>query len=102
MAVHKKKPWNVYIVRCADGTLYTGVARDVQRRVAEHNAGDAHGAKYTRPRRPVALVHVEAAAGRSAACRREHEIKSLPRGAKLALLAAAVTARIARKRRAPR
>ena len=70
-------PWAVYLVRCADGSLYTGVATDVARRVAEHNAGT--GARYTRARGPVALVHQEPARDRSAAQRREAAIKRLPR-----------------------
>ena len=66
-------PWCVYIVRCADGTLYTGIARDVQARTQAHNAG--RGARYTRTRRPVELVHWEPAIDRSQALRREHEIR---------------------------
>lgn len=77
--------WYVYIVRCADRTLYTGVAKDVAARVAAHNAG--RGAKYTRARLPVKLVHSEEAPDRGAALRREHAIKSLPRAAKRALFA---------------
>jgi len=69
--------WAVYLVRCADGSLYTGVATDVARRVAQHNAGT--GARYTRSRRPVTLVHQEPAADRPAALRREHALKQLPR-----------------------
>lgn len=83
--------WHVYIVRCADGTLYTGVAVDVVRRVAEHNgvrAARKAGARYTRSRRPVKLVHQEAAANRSAACKREYRIKQLSRAEKLALIRA--------------
>jgi predicted GIY-YIG superfamily endonuclease len=75
--------WNVYVVRCADGTLYTGIAKDVETRIRAHNAG--RGAKYTRSRRPVELVYAEAAADRGAAQRREHEIRRLPAGAKRAL-----------------
>jgi putative endonuclease len=72
----------VYVVECADGTYYTGYTTDVERRVAEHSAGD--GAKYTRPtsRRPVELRHVERLETRSAAMSREYEIKQLGRGAK--------------------
>jgi putative endonuclease len=77
--------WYVYVVRCADGSLYTGITTDAQRRVAEHNAGAPLGARYTRTRRPVMLVHVEPAADRSAASRRELAIKRLPRQRKLAL-----------------
>jgi predicted GIY-YIG superfamily endonuclease len=67
----------VYIVRCADGTLYTGWTTDVARRVAQHNAG--RGARYTRVHRPVALVYREEMPDRSAAMRREAAIKKLDR-----------------------
>jgi len=79
--------WQVYIVRCADGSLYTGIAKDVARRVAEHNGSNALAAKYTRVRRPVELVYQEACADRAAAARREYAIKRLGRGAKLVLIA---------------
>jgi putative endonuclease len=77
--------WWVYLLRCADGTLYTGITTDVMRRVAEHNGEGGAGARYTRSRRPVQLVYVEAAASRAAASRREAEIKQLDRARKLAL-----------------
>lgn len=80
--------WNVYMVRCADGSLYTGIARDVARRVSEHNTNNVLAANYTRARRPVTLVYSETAATRSAACRREYQIKLLSRREKEALLAA--------------
>lgn len=67
--------WHVYILRCADDTLYTGVATDLTARVSTHNAGK--GAKYTRGRRPVVLVYQEAAIDRAAAQRREAEIKRM-------------------------
>ncbi|MFB6101657.1 MAG: GIY-YIG nuclease family protein [Haloplanus sp.] len=79
----------VYVVECADGTYYTGYTTDVERRVAEHDAGE--GAKYTRGRTPVELVHTEGYDTRSAAMRREHEIKSLSRPQKERLLADADT-----------
>ncbi len=79
-------PHFVYVVRCADGTLYTGYTTDVERRVAEHNAGT--GAKYTRGRRPVTLVHTEAFASKSAAMRREYAVKQLRRRQKLRLIRA--------------
>ena len=82
------KPWQVYIVRCADGTLYTGVAMDVARRVTEHNGSGTRGARYTRSRRPVKLVYQQKAANRAAACKREYRIKQLSRREKLALIAA--------------
>ncbi len=74
----------VYIIECAGGTLYTGYTTDVERRVEEHNAGE--GAKYTRGRTPVTLRHVEAFNSRSEAMRREAEIKSWSRRAKLRLI----------------
>lgn len=83
------KPWFVYILRCADDSLYTGVSTDVRRRVEEHNAGSPPGARYTSGRRPVVLAYVEAAASRSAAQRREREIKARDRAWKLALIATA-------------
>ena len=83
--MNEPSAWHVYIVRCADRTLYTGVAKDPKARIAEHNAG--RGAKYTRSRLPVKLVYREPAADRGAALRREHEIKRLPRAAKRALCA---------------
>ena len=79
------KPWFVYILRCVDDTLYTGITTDVARRIDEHNAGKAPGARYTRGRRPVELAYAEAAASRSAASRREAAIKQLDRTGKLAL-----------------
>lgn len=76
----------VYILRCGDGTLYTGCTNDLDRRLRAHQAG--RGAKYTRSRLPVELVYREAAADRSAALRREAAIKRMDRRAKLALIAA--------------
>ena len=76
--------WHVYIVRCVDHTLYTGVATDVEARVAQHNAG--RGAKYTRGRGPVELVYRERVADRSTALRRELAIKRLEPGAKRKLI----------------
>ena len=81
--------WQVYLLRCADGTLYTGVARDVQRRLRQHNGELAGGARYTSGRRPVELLWVESCNSRSAAQVREAEIRRLPRDGKLALIAAA-------------
>lgn len=84
--------WFVYIVRCADQSLYTGVAKDVPGRIVQHNLGK--GARYTRSRLPVELVYHEPAADRGAALRREMTIKSLPRAAKLALLDSDPNARL--------
>ncbi|ELZ11004.1 excinuclease ABC subunit C [Halovivax asiaticus JCM 14624] len=67
----------VYVLHCADGTLYTGYTTDLERRVDEHNAGE--GAKYTRSRTPVEVVHVERFDSRSAAMSREYEIKQYSR-----------------------
>jgi putative endonuclease len=72
--------WLVYILRCADGTLYTGVTNDMEKRLVEHNAG--RGARYTRTRRPVEVVYREEAPDRGAAQRRESEIKRMPAAAK--------------------
>ena len=76
MTSERNPGWFVYIVECSDNTLYTGVATDIEARLAEHNAG--HGAKYTRARLPVALVYSEKAKDRSTALRREHVIKRMP------------------------
>ena len=78
--------WHVYILECADGSLYTGIARDLERRVRQHNGEQAGGPRYTRGRRPVRLVWSEAAPDRSAALQREAAIKHLDRVAKLRLI----------------
>ena len=78
------KQWCVYILRCKDGTLYTGSTDDFEKRLAAHRAGK--GAKYTRGRGPLEPVYLEMCADRSAALRREWEIKQLPRAQKLALV----------------
>ncbi len=75
----------VYILRCADGTLYTGYTTDLERRLEEHNAGE--GAKYTRGRTPVELVYTESYSTQSAAMSREYEIKQFSREDKQALVA---------------
>lgn len=75
--------WIVYMLRCGDGSLYTGVTNNLDRRVATHRAGK--GGAYTRSRLPVRLVYTERRASRSAAQSREAAIKRLPRVAKLAL-----------------
>jgi putative endonuclease len=76
----------VYILRCADGTLYTGWAMDLAARLAEHNAG--RGARYTRGRRPVELVYQEELPTQAEAMRRERALQHLRRPQKLALIAA--------------
>jgi len=76
----------VYILKCADGTLYTGIATELKRRVEEHNNSDK-GAKYTRVRRPVTLVYSEKYPDRSTASKREYEIKKkMSRAEKLKLI----------------
>ncbi|NLC78591.1 MAG: GIY-YIG nuclease family protein [Ruminococcaceae bacterium] len=78
----------VYILECADGTLYTGWTHDLDARLKSHNGGKT-GAKYTRSRQPVRLVYSERRENKSAALRREIEIKALTRQAKLALIESA-------------
>jgi putative endonuclease len=75
----------VYVIECADGSYYTGYTTDPGRRVAEHDAGE--GAKYTRGRTPVELVHLESYDSRSAAASREYEIKTFSRARKERLVA---------------
>ena len=75
--------WLCYLLSCADGTLYCGITKDLAQRLTDHNAGV--GAKYTRGRTPVQLVYVESCAGKSAALKREMQIKKLPRSKKQAL-----------------
>ena len=79
------KKWQVYILRCGDGTLYTGITNDLDQRLKAHN--EKRGARYTRARLPVTLVYQEEAASRSQASRREIIIKKLPRLKKLELIA---------------
>lgn len=74
----------VYMLRCGDGSLYTGITTDVPRRLRQHQAGK--GAKYTRSHLPVELVYQEPQEDKSAALKREMEIKALPREQKLKLL----------------
>lgn len=81
-----KRTYCVYILRCADGTLYTGITNDLPRRIALHNAG--RGAKYTRGRAPVTLLYCEPHADRADASRRERAVKRLSRAQKEALIAA--------------
>jgi putative endonuclease len=75
--------WFVYLARCADGSLYCGIARDVAARIAQHDAGS--GAKYTRSRGPLAVLLVRRCPDKGAALRLEHAIKQLPRARKLEL-----------------
>ncbi len=95
--------WHVYLARCADGTLYCGVARDVAARLAQHDAGK--GARYTRGRGPLALVLTRRCADQGRALRLEYAIKRLGRAEKEALIAdptllAALARRLGRAREA--
>ena len=81
------KIWCVYIVQCADGTLYTGITTDPVRRLQEHNTGTPRGARYTHTRRPVTLAYTEPVPDRAAASRREWAIKQLDAASKRALCA---------------
>ena len=76
--------WYLYILRCKDGSLYTGITTDVEKRLEAHRSGK--GAKYTRGRGPLELVYKEECGDRSNALRREAEIKRLPRDEKLKLI----------------
>jgi predicted GIY-YIG superfamily endonuclease len=76
--------WSVYLLRCADGTIYAGSTTDVEARARAHN--DGHGARYTSGRRPVAVAYQERCGSRSAALRREHALKRLTRTEKEALI----------------
>ena len=77
-------PWSVYILRCRDGSLYTGVTNDLDSRVAAHQAG--RGARYTASRRPVTMVYNEPVKSKSAALKRELQIKRLSKSKKEALI----------------
>jgi putative endonuclease len=79
----RRPAWWLYVLRCADGTLYTGISTDVAARLAAHHAGK--GARYTRGRGPFVVIHRERCGAHGDALRRELEVKALPREAKLAL-----------------
>lgn len=79
------KGYVVYIVKCSDNTLYTGIARDLTQRIEEHNSSDK-GAKYTKARRPVTLVYHEEHTDRSSASKREYTIKKMGRQKKQLLI----------------
>ena len=79
--------WHLYILRCGDGTLYTGITTDVEKRLAAHRSGK--GAKYTRGRQPLELVYRESCENHSQALKREWEVKQLTRQEKEALIAGA-------------
>ena len=77
--------WHVYIIECNDGSFYTGITNDLDKRIIAHNAG--YAAKYTKSRRPVRLCYIEPVRDRSQASRREYAIKSLKKSAKQDLIA---------------
>ena len=79
-------PYSTYILRCADGTLYTGITTDISKRIEEHNTDNKKWAKYTRVRRPVELVYSEDFDNRSEASKREYQIKQLTREEKIKLI----------------
>jgi len=76
--------WHVYIIECSDGSLYTGITNDIDKRITAHN--DGRGAKYTKSRRPVHLRYSEPAADRKHASQREYAIKSLRKAEKMRLI----------------
>lgn len=78
--------YKVYIVRCSDRTLYTGIAKNVQKRIQEHNQNASKGSKYAYSRRPVTLVYEQSCKTRSDALKREGEIKKLKRKEKINLI----------------
>jgi predicted GIY-YIG superfamily endonuclease len=84
MTTKRSKDWSVYILRCRDGSLYTGIAKDVLSRVRQHNEG--RGAAYTRTRLPVELLYQEDSLTHSEALVREAEIKRLPRAKKVEII----------------
>ncbi len=92
MKLSGEKQWVVYLLRCSDNSLYTGITNDLAKRLATHNAGT--GARYTRGRRPVEVIFWEKAADKSDACRREYWIKKLSREEKLLLAEAFVNNRL--------
>ena len=77
--------YGVYIVKCSDNTLYTGIAKDIDRRIKEHN-GSTKGSKYTKSRQPVRLLYRENHPNRSIASKREYQIKQMRREEKLLLI----------------
>ena len=84
MAGRSGNKWFVYLLRCGDGTLYTGITKDVARRCQQHNAGTA--SRYTRSRLPVTLVYQESKASQSLALKREAAIKAMSRLEKESLI----------------
>lgn len=81
----ERKAWSVYMVRCSDGSLYTGITTNLAKRIEAHNS-KKNGAKYTRSRRPVQLVYQEGQFSRSEAAKREYRLRKLPATAKEKLI----------------
>lgn len=81
----RRRGWCLYLVKCADRSLYTGITNDLQRRIAQHNNGTA--SRYTRSRLPVELVYCEGCRDKSGALKKERRVKSLSRSAKEAYIA---------------
>jgi len=81
----EKETWYVYMVRCSDGSLYTGITNNLEKRIAAHNS-EKGGARYTRSRRPVELIYSKQAGSRAAAARQEYQLKKLPRSQKKGLV----------------
>jgi len=79
-----EEKWYIYIIKCRDGKLYTGITNNLKKRIAAHNTGE--GCRFTRCRYPVKLIYTEACKNRSEASRREIEIKKLSRKEKLVLV----------------
>ncbi len=79
-------PWSVYLLECADGTLYCGVTKDVSKRLKQHNGALPGGARYTSGRRPVRLLGSKGCESQGEALKLERRVKRLPRGEKLSLL----------------
>ena len=77
-------PWYVYIIKCKDNTLYTGITNNLKRRIREHKSGN--GCRFTKYRTPIKLMHNEEVSSRPEALKREAQIKRLPRSKKLALI----------------
>jgi len=80
--------WSVYLLRCADNSLYCGISTNLDRRVNEHNYSKSKGAKYTKARRPVKLVYFEVVESRSHASQREYQLRQLTKHQKEALITA--------------
>lgn len=85
--------WYLYLLRCADNSLYCGVTTDLARRVEQHNIDNKRGAKYTRVRRPVSLAYAEQCLSRSDACQKEYQVKQLSKAKKEQLVASYLSAK---------